>query len=249
MRFKLLIFFVFCLIGLSSCSQATAQPEVSTLSPTAPSIPTVLPTQTPLPPVITTESTLSPTPAPQLGLRLQVINSEGVVNVRSGPGSFYPVVGNVPNNEVLEAVGVDASGTWVQFKNTRAPDGAAWIFAAFTSFSRADNQLPVITKLPTPPVTPTAPPPRAMGTLHVVYADGPVNVRLGPGTNYSILGQVNKGEVLNATGTIDGGDWVQIQFSGNPEEGTAWIYTPYTDYDRASSTLPLVTNLPPTPAP
>ena len=144
---------------------------------------------------------------------------------------------------------MDEHEDWVQFKDDQAPDAVAWIFAPFTSFDRSANSLPVVTNLPTPPIMPTAIPPRAVKTLHVVNPDGEVNVRLGPGKNYAIIGKVNIGDVLNATGTIDSGDWVQFQYLGNPEEGTAWIYATYTDYDRASRTLPLITKLPPTPSP
>ena len=124
----------------------------------------------------------------------------------------------------------------------------AWIYAPFTNFDRASNTLPIITHLPTPPVTPTAEPPRAMDQIKVVYTDGQVNVRAGPGTNFDIVGKVNNGDTLSATGTIDTGDWVQFQYPGGPD-GVAWIYAPFTSYDRGSSTLPLVEDLPLTPTP
>jgi len=240
---------IFCMLFLSACSQPTAEPQDfptrQISSPTA-----AAPTQTLAAQASATETAQPPAATNPAGQKLQVITSEDTVNVRSGPGTFYPVVAKVHSNDVLQAVGVDTSATWVQFKDTQAPDGVAWIFAAFTNFDRAASQLPEITNLPTPPVTPTAAPPRAMGSIHAANPGAQVNVRSGPGTDFPLVGKVNDGDILKATGVTDSGDWVQIQFSGSGVvNGTAWVYTSYTDYDPASRTLPLVTDLPSTPTP
>jgi uncharacterized protein YraI len=242
--------FLFCsLFFLISCSPSPArQPQPSAVPLVSPTnFPN--PTQTPLPVSSNTAPAQeTPRPAAETKNLLQVINSEGTVNVRSGPGTYYPVVGKVNNNQQLTVTGTDAQRQWVQFVFPGPADGMAWIYAPFTNFDRASNTLPIITHLPTPPVTPTAEPPRAMDQIKVVYLDGQVNVRAGPGTNFDIVGKVNNGDTLSATGTIDGGDWVQFQYAGG-SDGVAWIYAPFTNYDRASSTLPLVEDLPLTPTP
>ena len=178
---------------------------------------------------------------------LQVINSEGAVNVRSGPGTYYPVVGSLKNNDSITGIGIDESGQWIQFDRGGAA-GLAWIFVPFTNFDRDTSHFPVVNNIPTPAVTLTPQPPRAMGKIKITYTDGPVNVRSGPDTKYALLGKVKNGDTLNATGTIDSGDWVQIQFADAPD-GVGWIFTDYCNYDRSSRTLPLIQDLPPTPAP
>ncbi|MDD6045755.1 MAG: SH3 domain-containing protein [Clostridia bacterium] len=48
------------------------------------------------------------------------------------------------------------------------------------------------------------------GTL--MYAKTDVNVRSGPGTNYAVLGYLDKGDSVTATGKVVG-NWTQIQYS------------------------------------
>ena len=50
------------------------------------------------------------------------------------------------------------------------------------------------------------------GAATVKYAKTEVNVRSGPGTNYTVLGYLEKGDAVTATGTVVG-NWTQIQFS------------------------------------
>ncbi len=50
------------------------------------------------------------------------------------------------------------------------------------------------------------------GAATVKYAKTAVNVRSGPGTNYTVLGYLEKGQAVTATGTVVG-NWTQIQYS------------------------------------
>jgi uncharacterized protein YraI len=249
MRIKTIVVFLFCLFWVSACSSGPAQSQDVPTTP--PAIPTDLPAPTalPLPTEAPTQLPASPTPASQAKLKLQIISSEGSVNVRSGPDMYYAVVGQVSSNQVVEPLGVNSDGTWIQFKFNKAPDGVAWIFNSYTNYDRKSNQLAEVDNIPTPEISPTPPPLKAMGTVTVVNPDGKVNIRSGPGAAYPIVGKVNNGDPLKATGTTASGDWVQFQFSDNGQNTTAWIYSSYTDYDANSSTLPLISDLPPTPAP
>lgn len=51
-----------------------------------------------------------------------------------------------------------------------------------------------------------------------------VNLRSGPGTNFSILGQVQKGDSLQVTGGID--DWYRVYLPCMSL--FAWVYSPLT---------------------
>ena len=245
------IWMVTFLFLLSACQNQTAVPPTATGEPSAVATAVVQVTATresPTPtPTEKIEKTAEPEAGREPGWPLQVVNSEGKANVRSGPGALYPVVGSVKNNQQIIALGIDSSGQWVQFNLLSGSDEKAWLYAPFTNLSRS-NQLPVVRDIPTPPVTVTPPPPRAWGEVKIIYEDGPVNVRLGPGTKYDLLGQVNPGDELKATGTIESAEWVQIQFAGT-EDGVGWIYSEYCDYDRNLNTLPVIQNLPLTPTP
>ena len=51
-----------------------------------------------------------------------------------------------------------------------------------------------------------------------------VNLRAGPGTGYSVLGQVGRGDSLQVTGGLE--DWYRVYVPGMSL--FAWIYAPLT---------------------
>lgn len=65
--------------------------------------------------------------------------------------------------------------------------------------------------------------------LKVVVTANDVNIRKGPGTNYSKVGKANKGQELMLTRVQQGGMYLWGQFSGG------WICLDYTDYETAKS--------------
>ncbi len=76
-----------------------------------------------------------------------------------------------------------------------------------------DTPLPTATPEPTAlPATATLPP--AM----IIVGDGKVNVRSGPGTNYTRLGSLDPGAQAEVTGRYD--DWWQIRY----DDDLAWIF-------------------------
>ena len=84
----------------------------------------------------------------------------GLLNVRSGPGTNYDVLAQLPRDTVVTAVG--SNGTWVQ---VILPDGkAGWVSAPYTR---------------------ACVPPR-----YAIVEVDLLNVRSGPGTDYGILGQL-----------------------------------------------------------
>lgn len=84
-----------------------------------------------------------------------------------------------------------------------------------------------------------------IGAYIIVNADQEqVNVRGGPGTDYSAVGVLVAGELAPAKGRSAAGLWVQIDYPGT-EGGLAWVYSPLvTIFDAAE--LPIV-EPPPTP--
>lgn len=97
---------------------------------------------------------------------------------------------------------------------------------------------PTVANTPTAIATETAtatPPPTvtATGTATVeaampanealVTVQGDMNVRVGPGTDYDIVGGATVGQEFGITGTNQDGDWWQIDFEGQ----SGWIYAPF----------------------
>jgi len=115
---------------------------------------------------------------------------------------------------------------------------------------------PTSTPTPRPPTsTPTRVRPTATLTPAQPYiriASRNMNVRSGPGVNYTVIGYATTGQEFDITGKNSDGSWWRIDFEGKD----AWIYAPYvTDFyaDRIRSVPtpvpPTATPLPPTATP
>jgi uncharacterized protein YraI len=92
---------------------------------------------------------------------------------------------------------------------------------------------------------PTATP--ASGMYITVITEEPViNVRMGPSsTVYPVVGQLARGATAPALGRSPGGDWIQIEFPGAPNN-MGWVYSPLVQV--SPGTL-RISEPPPTPIP
>ncbi len=115
-------------------------------TPTQP--PPVPPTATPLPPTPTPTPTLTPVPAPQ-------VVASVAVNVRSGPGTNYPVVGGLPPGVPVAVTGRNADSSWWQISTG---SGTGWVANSVVQVSAAGG-VPVVEAPPPPPPTATPVPP------------------------------------------------------------------------------------------
>ena len=118
------------------------------------------------------------------------------VNVRSGPGLNYGVVGSVNSGDSFAVTGV--SGDWykVDYKGT-----SAYINSSYLSVGGSTSS------------TATPAPQTQSGTQTAgVITGNYVRMRSGPGTNYSILGTYNNGTKMTITG--QSGDWYAVTYGG-----------------------------------
>jgi len=102
---------------------------------------------TPPPPVV-----IEP-PAPQAASG--VVIAPAGVNVRTGPGSDYPILGTADFGAEGAIIGRSADGLWWVTPIQAAPNGQGWVSADFIQASNAEN-VPVIDAPPLP--VPTATP-------------------------------------------------------------------------------------------
>ena len=87
----------------------------------------------------------------------------------------------------------------------------------------------------------------AAGMYITVVTDEPqINVRMGPSSSiYPIVGTLLTGSTAPALGRSPGGDWIQIEYAGAPNN-TGWVYSPLVQV--SPGTLRIV-DPPPTPVP
>jgi hypothetical protein len=128
----------------------TIEPIVApTFTPTATPDATPTPEEPPTPePTATPEST--PTPE---AVRL-VINNP-TLNVRSGPGTNYGVIGQARNGERYDVSGRNAAGSWYQI-NFNGQTG--WVSGDYVRLEGDPGSVEVAANIPAPPVQPTRPP-------------------------------------------------------------------------------------------
>jgi heat shock protein HslJ len=117
--------------------------------------------------VIMTRKLILELPEPEAAApRGQVLAPQGL-NVRSGPGVNFPIIGMARNGAEGEIVGRSSDGRWWAAVVPFAPNGVGWVSADFVLASNTEN-VPVIEVpppvivVPTAAPTPTPPPPTPM---------------------------------------------------------------------------------------
>jgi len=129
------------------------QPE----EPTATRVPSVEPGPTP------TETPQVPTPTLQPGEPTAVAVTD--LNIRSGPGTGYPVLGMLGAGQTAEITGVSPDRGWWQIRFSGSADERGWLSAKYVT-ARNTADVPIIqppllpaTPTPAPTLTPTPTPP------------------------------------------------------------------------------------------
>ena len=91
-----------------------------------------------------------PTPAPQV----PSVTADANVNIRSGPGTEFDVIGSLKQGQSAEALGRSPDQQWWVIKVAAANNGQGWVAANFVTTTNTGN-LPVI-QPPSPPAVATA---------------------------------------------------------------------------------------------
>jgi uncharacterized protein YraI len=122
------------------------------------------------------------------------------LNVRSGPGTNYTIVGVLSRGESARFLGtVDIDWTKIDYRGYEA-----YVFSAYVTNVVPDN----------------TPPPQANDSITPIVDD--LNVRSGPGTNYPPIGVLRLGQSLRNLG-VEGFGWTKVEYQGN----TAYVFSDY----------------------
>lgn len=124
----------------------TSAADVAIIIPTPTE--TAVPTNTPVP----TEAP-APTNTPEpTAVPAVKVNVNQTVNVRSGPGTAYPRVGQVDAGQSLEVTGRNDDGSWVQINYS---DGQGWVIVSLIQPEGDVNSVGVV-QVDAPPPAPVA---------------------------------------------------------------------------------------------
>lgn len=192
---------------------------VETAAPTPPAEATQPPVET-----ATSVATVAPGTA-----QAQVVSDQDV-SVYAGPGQAYGKVGLLKANEVKKLLERTSDGTWLQICCVNGDP--VWVAANLVQVQGDIAKVPIAvasgptaSSLPptsTPVARATAVPSAtkaAAGAASLTVVGDTVNVRGGPGTNYSRIGAASQGQVFRITGRNPDRSWWQIAF----QAGTGWI--------------------------
>lgn len=174
------------------------------------------------------------------------------LNVRTGPGVNYPVLGVVAPGASGELSGKSQDGNWYAVKVS--PDfyaaGQAWVAAAWVRTQNADG-LPVLPAPPAPPGVEVPSPPPSQGGTGIAIE--PINVRSGPGSQYPSYGVVPIGTEGQIIGVSEDGNWWVVAISTTIDpSGQGWVSAAYVLASGVEGVpvvptpeLPPITELPP----
>lgn len=152
------------------------------------------------------------------------------LNVRNQPNAITGlVVTKINRNETYPVVGRNAAGTWWQL-NINGQFG--WVNGSYVSVRDA-QLVPVTDTTGTPPQQPQQP--ATTGSLTSLLN---VNIRSGPGMEYSVIGRLPYRQTAAVLGRNTDGSWYQIQYGSI----IGWVSSLYVDLSAGTNpnSIPLV---------
>ena len=124
------------------------------------------------------------------------------LNLRQGPGTNYASLGTLKKSEMVTGLAVSTDGQWAQVRKANGVTGWA--------------SLKYMTKV-------AMPGPNADEVQMIVTTDT-LNIRSGPGTDYSVDGKANRGDRLGYIKATADWSWVNIKTSANK---VGWVSSRY----------------------
>lgn len=114
--------------------------------------------------VVTTTTAITPTatPVPLSPVTNPQVVASSALNVRSGPGTDYPIIAALQQGEIANITGKNTNGDWWEIALANGQTG--WVFGSLVTTAGDVTGVAVAANIPAPPPTATpapAPPPAA----------------------------------------------------------------------------------------
>lgn len=150
-----------------------------------------------------------PTPEPTPGVPTGRSTAPNGLNVRSGPGTNFPVLATVRYGTEAEIIGRSADGFWWVVRMPSAPGGSAWVSANFVAVSNAAD-VPVIASPPPPVIVVPTPAPTPTRVPAPTATPGPqMSLRANPTT-------INQGQCSTLEWNVQNVQAVWVYPQGQP---------------------------------
>lgn len=203
---------------------------------------------------LATQADFTPEQRPQLATPILVVNTS-FLNVRSGPGSQYTVIATVSGGTELPVLGTNGDNSWYLVLTSA---GAGWVDVDYT-IARGDfRYVPLVeVAAPATPVAQTAisialpltgqgggivPAPAVARTIpaaRLIVNTSYLNIRSGPGGQYSIVTVASGGTELIPTGVTGDGVWFLVE----GDFGRGWVNQPFVIFRGNYGVVPIIENV------
>ncbi|MFL7839215.1 MAG: SH3 domain-containing protein [Candidatus Promineifilaceae bacterium] len=171
---------------------------------------------TPQPPIIRPPSQPSLPSNPNVEYPVAEVKAS-YLNVRSGAGVQFPVIGVLHRNTKVFLMAREMSGRWVLINTGDGLQGWVNRYYLYTTFPY--TSLPFAGVSGGQPQPPTQPQPPSQPQYDAYINTGALNVRSGPGVQYRAIAVVQGGQGVYIVNR-DANGWVQIQIPGSV---TGWV--------------------------
>lgn len=142
-------------------------------------------------------------------LNLKVTVDKGSnLNIRSGPSTNYKIIGKATNGQILKTTG--KVGSWYKVNYNGQ---IAYLNENFVQVLNSKNENNTNNKDNV-----------VIDKNSSIVTVSELNVRTGPSTNYSVISQVKKGDILNIIAKDTSTGWLKIQFKNS---STGWVSGKY----------------------
>jgi uncharacterized protein YraI len=178
-------------------------------------------------------ATAEPTPAPLTATTGLFVTTQFRVNVRSGPGTEYTILGKLTPVDSLDITGQNADGDWWRV-NFNGQEG--WVFDTVVEITGAVEGVPVVEPGATAVLRSGQ-----VASSGTATTSGDVfittrfntNLRSEPSANVDVLGVVPFNTELRAEARTLNSNWVMVTF----DDQSGWLFAPivfFTSGDIAS---------------
>lgn len=151
------------------------------------------------------------------------------LNVRAFPNATSgAVITRVNQNEVYAVTGRLADGSWVQI-NVNNTSG--WVSSRFVTVNNNGNTVPTLNPGNTPTANATQAP--ATSAITVLAQPYTLNIRSGPGTNFSRIARLPAGQAASLVGRNSSNEWYQINYNGV----VGWVSAQYAVVSPANANI------------